>query len=506
MDEPEDIPIQFHAEPPEAFSEASILAKAGNIQNVEAEQMVLGGMLLYNDAYWDVAAILEGKHFYEGLHERIYHAIADRVKRGETASPVSLGPLFDTDPAMADVGGAGYLARMAAWATPVSVIGDYAKAVHLLWTRRQMIYFAANATARAIHWSPANSELELIEEVTRDFQTIATDSDPNERYVDIGDATQGALEELQEHAVAGGGTRGLMTGLSGVDEATGGLFGGDLMIIAGRPSMGKSCAGVTIARNVASQPDEDGMLRQGVAVYSFEMTAKQIAWRSVSNAAHKAPHSRGTPYFRIRRGDVNNEELADLWRAQREMADWPLRVFDGAKYTVERIQSSVRRYARYLMLNDKELKLVVIDFLQRIRPADTKQGRAQQVGDMINGLKDMAMELDLPVIVLSQLNRGVESRDNKRPTLSDLKESGGIEEAADIVGFTFRAEYYLQKELPEEGHPDYFEKLADLEAAKNYMDVFFDKVRMGATGRQRFHCRMAFDHIWDIAPEQETTL
>jgi len=460
--EAEDILAQMDAPDAETLE-----AVRDGLSNIEAEQMVLGAILLNNEAFYRVESIMRAEDFSEGLHERIYRTAAKLIDKGHIASPISMAAYFERDPAMADVGGTDYLARIAAWATPASIVTDYARLVHMLAQRRGLIEIGQRLVEASVHAGVDDDPEGLISDAEQDLYSLAKTGRTAGGFLNFKDALEQARVMAESAFSRDGHLSGLATRLTRLDALLGGLQNSDLIIIAGRPGMGKTSLATNIAFNVArtfnkeSKSDEPEHFK--VAFYSLEMSAEQLATRIISEQAT-------IPSSDIRRGKITENQYRHLVRTIDELQELPLYIDDTGGLNIAALAARARRQARKTGLD-----LIIVDYIQLLAGSDKRKndGRVQEVTEITTSLKALAKELNVPIVALSQLSRAVESRPDKRPLLSDLRESGSIEQDADVVMFVYREEYYkrLENALPEE-----------IEAAKGKADVIVAKQRHGPTG------------------------
>ncbi len=432
--------------------------------NVAAEMAVLGAIVIDNAVLERLGQVLEPEHFALNENGRVYRALKELIDGGRLADPVTLKCLFENNGTLSAIGGARYLAKLVAAAVAPATAFEYALTVRDLALRRGLIAVGEDLLDRAYSGEAGAAGI-----VAATEEQLAALADAPETGAQALAATMPASLEAVEAASRGDGPDAVKTGLVGLDKIIGGLAAPDLVVLAGRPAMGKTALAVTIAHHVA---------RTGkpVAFFSLEMSAHQLNLRLLSMAT-------GIDLERLRSGEVGAEELPRLHAAAATLADLPLYIDDTAAPTAADIRSRARRIKR-----KHGISLVVIDYLQLLRPPDRYAGqRVHEVAEMSASMKGMAKDLDAPVILLSQLSRAVEARDDHRPRLSDLRDSGSIEQDADIVGFIFREEYYLRQAEPQTGSRQHEDWLADLASAKNKATVIVAKQRQGPTGRVDLH-------------------
>ncbi len=473
--------------------------------NFEAEQALLGAILINNDAYNRVSEFLFAEHFYDPVHGRIFAACATLIERHQVANPVTLNPLFEADESLSEVGGAKYLARLAATAVTVINAGDYGRTVFDLHLRRRLIELSLEIKDQAFDPDLESNATQQIEIIEQHLFDLATTGDYEGGFRSFTDVLTNAIEIAEAAYKSEGKLIGTATGFSDLDKLLGGLQRSDLVILAGRPSMGKTSLATNSAYNAAracrTETDESGRKKvvDGAVVgfFSLEMSAEQLATRILSEASRVSSD-------RIRKGDLSNADFQRVVEANQELAQIPFFIDDTPALSVAQLRTRARRLKR-----QHDLSLVVVDYLQLLRPSSTRasDNRVQEISDITRGLKALAKELDLPVLALSQLSRAVEQREDKRPQLSDLRESGSIEQDADVVAFIYRPEYYLERLKPEQVGTEEFEKWqARMEEVHNLAEIIIGKQRHGPTGTiklvfegefTRFADHVASDHLPD---------
>jgi len=448
--------------------------------NFEAEQALLGAILINNEAYSRVSEFLKPEHFYDPVHGRIFAACATLIERHQIANPVTLKPLFEADESLSEAGGAKYLARLAATAVTVINAGDYGRTVFDLHLRRQLIELSMEMREQALDPRLDTSGPQQIETAEQHLFDLATTGEYEGGFRSFTDVLTSAIEIAEAAYKREGKLTGTTTGFTELDHLLGGLQRSDLVILAGRPSMGKTALATNIAYNAAKackrEADDHGQVKvvDGAVVgfFSLEMSAEQLATRILSEASGVGSH-------RIRQGDLNNADFQKVVEANQELAQIPFFIDDTPALSVAQLRTRARRLKR-----QHGLSLVVVDYLQLLRPSTTKasDNRVQEISDITRGLKALAKELDLPVLALSQLSRAVEQREDKRPQLSDLRESGSIEQDADVVAFIFREEYYLSRLQPDAGTEEHERWQIKMDEVHNLSEVIIGKQRHGPTG------------------------
>ena len=447
--------------------------------NVEAEQQLLGAILTNNDIYFRASEIVGGDHFFDPVHRRIWEVAAARIKNNALASPVTLKAFLENDEGLKALGGPAYLARLAGAAISSYAAKDYAQTIHDLALRRELIALGRDISAEAAAVDVEREPNEQIIAAEQRLYKLAGTGKSETGFQSFLKAITDAVDVANAAHQRGGGLAGLSTGLIDIDKKLGGLHKSDLLILAGRPSMGKTSLATNIAFNIAKaykhgrKPDgSDGAVDGGVVgFFSLEMSAEQLAARILSEAAE-------IPSENIRRGDMTETEFQRFLRAAADLNKCPLWIDDTPALPISQLAARARRLKR-----THGLDVLIIDYLQLVRPATAKDSRVNEVSEITQGLKAIAKELDIPVIALSQLSRQVESREDKRPQLSDLRESGSIEQDADVVMFVFREEYYKEREKPGDHELDRMAKWQEeMEAVHGKAEVIIGKQRHGPIG------------------------
>jgi replicative DNA helicase len=451
--------------------------------NVEVEAALLGAILTKDRALEKVSDFLLPEHFYEPVHGRIYDAARRLVERGQKASPQTLAHFFETDEALTDAGGGHYLYELAASIISVVNVADYGRLLHDLYLRRQLIGLGEEVVNDAYEHEIDDSAMAQIEKAEQQLYDLATIGETEKGVVSLKHASVVALEEAEQAFKREGHVVGVTTGLKDLDRRLGGLHGSDLIILAGRPAMCKTALATNIAFNAAQAKrtcEEEDTSTNHVLFFSLEMSAEQLAARILSQVS-------GIPSDRVRRGEINAEEFQSFAVASQHMSRVSLFIDDTPAITVSTMRTRSRRLKR-----QKGLDMIVVDYLQLLQgsPGRRAENRVQEISEITRGLKQLAKELDVPVIALSQLSRQVEQREDKRPQLADLRESGSIEQDADVVMFIFREQYYLEKGEPvlgveekgerfEERHSRWQSRMAEV---TNTASVIIAKQRHGPVG------------------------
>ena len=447
--------------------------------NVEAEQQLLGAILTNNDVYDRVASVIDESHFYDPVHARIYEVAAARIAKNALASPVTLKAFLEDDEGLKELGGPSYLVRLAGAAISSYAARDYAQMIYDLAIRRKLIELGREISSKAGKVDVASEPKEQIVEAEQALYKLAEAGQASQGFQSFLRAVTDAVNVANAAYQREGGLAGISTGLVDLDKKLGGLHKSDLLILAGRPSMGKTSLATNIAFNIAKayrkgmRPDgTEGAIEGGiVGFYSLEMSAEQLAARILSEAAE-------VPSEQIRRGDMNETEFRRFVEAAKSLEACPLYIDDTPALPISQLAARARRLKR-----EHGLDALIVDYLQLVKGTGKGENRVNEISEISQGLKAIAKELDIPVIALSQLSRQVESRDDKRPQLSDLRESGSIEQDADVVMFVFREEYYKEREKPGDHE---LERMAtwqeEMERLHGRAEVIIGKQRHGPIG------------------------
>ncbi|SFA71731.1 replicative DNA helicase [Poseidonocella pacifica] len=447
--------------------------------SVEAEQQLLGAILTNNDIYDRVASIIGPQHFYDPVHRDIYEVAAARIAKNTLASPVTLKAFLEDHAGLKELGGPAYLARLAGAAISAFAVRDYAQMIYDLAIRRELIGLGREISAKAAKVDVASEPREQIVDAEQALYKLSEQGKSEGGFQSFLKAVTDAVNVANAAYQREGGLAGISSGLTDLDKKLGGLHKSDLLILAGRPSMGKTSLATNIAFNIAKayrrgkKPDgTEGALEGGVVgFYSLEMSAEQLAARILSEAAE-------VPSEQIRRGDMTEAEFRRFVEAAKSLEACPLYIDDTPALPISQLAARARRLKR-----TQGLDVLIIDYLQLVRPATAKDSRVNEVSEITQGMKAIAKELDIPVIALSQLSRQVENREDKRPQLSDLRESGSIEQDADVVMFVFREEYYKEREKPGDHDLEAMAKWQEeMERLHGRAEVIIGKQRHGPIG------------------------
>jgi replicative DNA helicase len=467
--------------------------------NVEAEAALLGALMIDNRLVEDVQIRLKAHHFFEPLHGRIYDAVLRLTDKNMIANPVTLRPLFEADEAMKEVGGPAYLAQLTGSGAAVIGARDFAAQIYDLALLRALIGVGRELVEGALDTSEDVAPLAQIERAETELYRVAEEGGGESKVKSFADAAIESIKNIELALNSGGHLSGITTGLDGINTKIGGLHRSDLTILAGRPGMGKTSLATNMAFSAAQryQRDiEDGIAPDksagaAVAFFSLEMSADQLATRILAEQS-------GISSENLRTGRISKQEFQQLARASGELSALPLYIDDTPGLTIAALRTRARRLKR-----QKNVGMIVVDYLQLLQGSgkgSSGDNRVQEISEISRGLKQLAKELHVPVLALSQLSRAVEQREDKKPMLSDLRESGSIEQDADIVLFVFREDYYVAAREPKRAMDGDDAKIfeaheqwqRDMERVYGTAELIVAKQRHGSTGkvRMRFDARV----------------
>jgi replicative DNA helicase len=449
--------------------------------NIEAEQALLGALLYDNAAFERIGDYLQARHFFEPFHQRLFATIESNIRKGQLAEPILIAEQFARDVGFEELGGVRYLADLLDRAPPAANAPDYSRAIYDLALRRDLIRIGGDIANVASQGDAELSARDQIEAAEQQLYALAETGGVSQGFVTFADALHGAVTMAAEAHSRDGGLAGLSTGLIDLDSKIGGLHPSDLVILAARPSMGKSSLACNIAfdvaRNYAWEPQPDGSkktVRGGVvAFFSLEMAAEQLAMRLLAEAS-------GVSGDRLRKGEIDASEFGRVRDAALEIQEAPLYIDATGGISMAKLAARARRLKRMVGLD-----LLIVDYLQLITGGDgmgRNDNRVQEVSMITQSLKSLAKELSIPVIALAQLSRQVENREDKKPQLSDLRESGSIEQDADMVMFIYREAYYLSRLEPREGTEEHFKWQENMDQVRGQADIIIGKQRHGPIG------------------------
>jgi len=469
--------------------------------NIEAEQGLLGAILVNNDAFYRVSDFLEPRHFFETVHQKIYETAGSLIRMGKVATPVTLKTFF---PAEADILGmtvSQYLARLAAEATTIINAQDYGRTIYDLSLRRDLIGIGEDMVNVAYDAPVDFAPRAQIEDAERKLYELAESGRYDGGFQKFSQALTVAVDMAAKAFQRDGKLSGIATGLRDLDIKMGGLQPSDLVIVAGRPGMGKTALATNIAYNVAKayhgEVQADGTMKAVnggvIGFFSCEMSAEQLATRIIAERT-------GIPSSHIRRGGITEADFEKIRDYSIELQTLPFYVDETGGLSIAQLMARARRLKR-----QKGLDLLVVDYIQLLQGSSRRgnDNRVQEVTEITTSLKALAKELNVPVIALSQLSRQVENRDDKRPQLSDLRESGSIEQDADVVLFVFREEYYLATKEPRAGSPEYEKWQLDMSLVHGKAEVIIGKQRHGPTGTVELQFDAAVTRFGDLSHDSQ---
>ncbi|HEV2043579.1 MAG TPA: replicative DNA helicase [Sphingomicrobium sp.] len=475
--------------------------------NIEAEAALLGALMIDNRLVEDVQLKLRSDHYFEPLHGRIYDAILRMTDKNMVANPVTLRPMFEADEAMKEVGGPAYLAQLTGSGAAIIGARDFAQQIYDLALLRSLVAVGRDMVEGALDTSEEVAPLTQIERAEGELYRVAEQGGSESKVKSFGEATKLAIEQAERALNSGGHLSGVTTGLDGINSKIGGLHRSDLLILAGRPGMGKSSLATNMAFAAAqrfTRDQEDGIdpaksAGAPVAIFSLEMSADQLATRILSEES-------GISSENLRMGKISQQEFRQLARAAADLQTLPLYIDDTPGLTIASLRARARRLKR-----QKGIGMIVIDYLQLLQGSGkgSNDNRVQEISEISRGLKQLAKELDVPVLALSQLSRAVEQREDKRPQLSDLRESGSIEQDADIVMFIYREDYYVasrEPKRPMDGDDAkifeaYEQWQRDMERVYGTAELLIAKQRHGATGKVKMKFDSRITKFSDLADD-----
>ncbi|MCI5054204.1 MAG: replicative DNA helicase [Pelagibacteraceae bacterium] len=456
-------------------------------QNIEAEQTILGSILENNELFDEITDEIDEGHFYDTIHQKIYKIISNLISKGLLANPVTIKNFFNNNEELTEIGGVEYLLKLTKVSTTKNQIKHYSKLLSDLYIRRQLIKISEETLEDS-----KNKELEItgtniLENTERKLFEIAERGEFQRSFVTFKDALKETIDMATAAYKNDQGIVGVPSGLTDLDDRLGGLHKQDLIIIAGRPSMGKTALATNIAFNAAENIQKQNK-KTSVAFFSLEMSSEQLSTRILSEQSRIKSND-------IRRGKINQEDFEKFIEASKNLENLPLHIDDTPAITISALSNRARRLKR-----KQGLDLIVIDYIQLMKSSGYRnEGRVLEIAEITQGLKALAKELDVPVLALSQLSRQVEQREDKKPQLSDLRESGSIEQDADVVMFVFREQYYLEKQEPKLGTAEHVEWQEKMNQVHNQAEIIIGKQRHGPTGLIKLEFESAFTKFKDAS-------
>lgn len=466
--------------------------------NIEVEQALLGAILVNNTAFDRVSDFLQSDHFFEQVHKIIFKVMAEMIPDGRKVDPITVQTYLPADAKIADLTLGQYMARLAGAAVTIVNAADYGRTIFDLYQRRQLINISEDVAARAYDTKYEDPATDQIESAELRLFNLAEFGNPDRGLADLAQALHQNIDSISKAYQRDGGLSGVSTGLKRLDEHLGGLQKSDLFIIAGRPGMGKTALATSIAYHVANSfvagTDAQGqpIAEQGgrVAFFSLEMSAEQLAQRIISDQTDLT-------VSKMRRGEITEDDFEKIAAVSNEKSKIPLYIDETAGLSIAQLSTRARRMKR-----QNGVDLIVVDYLQLMQGhKKTNENRVQEMTEITVGLKRIAKELNVPVIALSQLSRQVESREDKRPLLSDLRESGSIEQDADVVLFVYREEYYLLAKQPDEKDSRHVEWLDRFDQVKGKAEAIIAKQRHGPTGKVHLAFQASYTRFSDLVED-----
>jgi len=456
-------------------------------KNIEAEQTILGSILENNELFDEITDEIDEGHFHDTIHQKIYKIISNLISKGLLANPVTIKNFFNNNEELTEIGGVEYLLKLTKVSTTKNQIKHYSKLLSDLYIRRQLIKISEETLEDS-----KNKELEItgtniLENTERKLFEIAERGEFQRSFVTFKDALKETIDMATAAYKNDQGIVGVPSGLTDLDDRLGGLHKQDLIIIAGRPSMGKTALATNIAFNAAENIQKQNK-KTSVAFFSLEMSSEQLSTRILSEQSRIKSND-------IRRGKINQEDFEKFIEASKNLENLPLHIDDTPAITISALSNRARRLKR-----KQGLDLIVIDYIQLMKSSGYRnEGRVLEIAEITQGLKALAKELDVPVLALSQLSRQVEQREDKKPQLSDLRESGSIEQDADVVMFVFREQYYLEKQEPKLGTAEHVEWQEKMNQVHNQAEIIIGKQRHGPTGLIKLEFESAFTKFKDAS-------
>ena len=454
--------------------------------NIEAEQALLGSVLVSNDIYYEISTLINPQKFFDPMHAKIFEAIEKLISRSLLANPITLKNYFEKEQGLQELGGQEYLVKITKFSTTVRQSIDYAKIVHDMYVRRELIKISNTISDNVSRNELDSNGEDIIEKTEKSLYDLAERGTFNQSFIKFENALDQTIKMAEKAYKNDAGIVGVPTGLTELDDRLGGLHNQDLVIIAGRPSMGKTALATNIAFNAAKNIEKKGT-KSTVAFFSLEMSSEQLSTRILSEQSRIKSND-------IRRGKVSEQEFEKFIETSKNIFELPLYIDETPAITIYTLINRARRIKRLFGLD-----LVVVDYIQLMRSGNNRNdGRVQEISEITQGLKALAKELNVPVLALSQLSRAVEQRDDKKPQLSDLRESGSIEQDADVVVFVYREEYYLERKEPRAGTVEHGEWQSKMNDILGIAELMIGKHRHGPTGNIKVEFESMYTKFKDL--------
>ena len=451
--------------------------------NIEAEQSVIGSVLLSNEIYDEISLIIKSQNFYDPMHQKIFGAIDKLISGGMLANPITLKNHFENEKDELNV--PEYLVKVTKFSTSSRQAIEYSKLIYDLFVKRELIKISENVIDTAKLNDLDNDGQKIIENFEKSLFDLAEKGSFSNSLIKFDEAMRQTIEMASSAYKNDEGIVGVPTGLTDLDDRLGGLHKSDLIIIAGRPSMGKTALATNIAFNAAKKLQNDGK-KSSIAFFSLEMSSEQLSTRILAEQSRIKSND-------IRRGRISEEQFDKFIETSKDISELPLYIDETPAISIAALSNRARRIKRLYGLD-----MVVIDYIQLMRASNFKDGRVQEISEITQGLKALAKELSVPVVALSQLSRAVEARDDKKPQLADLRESGSIEQDADVVMFVYREAYYLERKEPRPATVEHAEWQAKMNEVSNLAEIIIGKQRHGPTGNIMLEFEAMFTKFKDI--------
>jgi len=451
--------------------------------NIEAEQSIIGSILLTNEIFDDINVIVSSKNFYDPMHQKIFGAIEKLIYSGMLANPITLKNHFENEKDELNV--PEYLVKVTKFSTSSRQAIEYSKLIYDLFVKRELIKISENVIDAAKLNDLDNDGQQIIEDYEKSLFNLAEKGSFYSSLIKFDEAMRQTIEMASIAYKNEEGIVGVPTGLTDLDDRLGGLHKSDLVIIAGRPSMGKTALATNIAFNAAKKIQDDGK-KSSIAFFSLEMSSEQLSTRILAEQSRVKSND-------IRRGRISEEQFDKFIETSKNVAELPLYIDETPAISIAALSNRARKIKRLYGLD-----MVVIDYIQLMSASNFREGRVQEISEITQGLKALAKELSVPVLALSQLSRAVEQRDDKKPQLADLRESGSIEQDADVVMFVYREAYYLERKEPRPATVEHAEWQAKMNEVSNLAEIIIGKQRHGPTGNIMLEFEAMFTKFKDI--------
>ncbi len=451
--------------------------------NIEAEQSVIGSILLSNEIFDEINILISSKNFYDPMHQKIFYAIEKLIYSGMLANPITLKNYFENEKDELNV--PEYLVKITKFSTSSRQAIEYSKLIYDLYVKRELIKISENVIDAAKLNDLDNDGQKIIENYEKSLFDLAEKGSFSSTIVKFDEALKQTIEMASSAYKNDEGIVGVPTGLTDLDDRLGGLHKSDLVIIAGRPSMGKTALATNIAFYAAKKIQDEGK-KSSIAFFSLEMSSEQLSTRILAEQSRIKSND-------IRRGRISEEQFDKFIETSKNITELPLYIDETPAISIAALSNRARRIKRKYGLD-----MVVVDYIQLMSSSNYREGRVQEISEITQGLKALAKELSVPVLALSQLSRAVEHRDDKKPQLADLRESGSIEQDADVVMFVYREAYYLERKEPRPATVEHAEWQAKMNEVSNLAEIIIGKQRHGPTGNIMLEFEAMFTKFKDI--------